>query len=63
MGSYSYDEIMKRWRRGNLTAEQAIGQILQLIRNLSKRVGVLERRLEKQRNGAPDGGQSGQSGK
>jgi len=56
VGSYSYDEIMKRWRMGNLTAEQAVGQILQLIRNLSKRVSVLEQRMEKERNGAPKRG-------
>jgi hypothetical protein len=46
MGTYSLDEIMKRWRKGELTSEQAIGQILQLVQNLSRRVGSLERRLE-----------------
>lgn len=47
MGTYSLDEIMKRWRKGELTAEQAIGQILQLVQNLTRRVGSLERRLER----------------
>lgn len=46
MGTYSLDEIMKRWRKGELTADQAIGQILQLLQNVSKRLGNLERRLE-----------------
>ena len=46
MGTYSLDEIMKRWRKGELTADQAIGQILQLLQAISQRVGDLERRLE-----------------
>ncbi len=46
MGAYSLDEIMKRWRKGELTADQAIGQILQLLQTVSQRVGNLERRLE-----------------
>lgn len=49
MGTYSLDEITKRWRKGELTAEQAIGQILQMIQNLSQRVSHLEHRLEAQR--------------
>jgi len=51
MSAYTMDEIMRRWRLGELTAEQAIGQILQLIQTLSKRVSVLEQRVEAQRNG------------
>lgn len=48
MGAYSLDEVMKRWRKGEMTAEQAIGQILQLLQTVSQRVGNLERRLEEQ---------------
>ncbi|MCB9418257.1 MAG: hypothetical protein H6667_00515 [Ardenticatenaceae bacterium] len=48
MGAYSLDEIMKRWGQGELTAEQAIGQILQLLQNVSMRLGNVERRLEDQ---------------
>ena len=52
MGTYSLDEIMKRWRKGELTAEQAVGQILQILQNVSQRLGSLERRFEAQnRNG------------
>lgn len=52
MGAYSLDEIMKRWRKGELTAEQAIGQILQVMQSVSQRLGVVERRLAGQeRNG------------
>jgi hypothetical protein len=57
MGTYSLDEVIKRWRQGELTAEQAIGQILQMIQSLSQRVGNLENRLETQRKrpeGKPD---------
>ncbi|MEJ2746359.1 MAG: hypothetical protein P8183_00330 [Anaerolineae bacterium] len=25
VGTYSLDEVMKRWRKGELTAEQAVG--------------------------------------
>lgn len=49
MGTYSLDEVIKRWRKGELTAEQAIGQILQMIQSLSQRVGNLEHRVEDQR--------------
>jgi hypothetical protein len=49
VGTYSLDEVMKRWRKGELTAEQAVGQILQMIQHLSQRVGNLEHRLESQR--------------
>ncbi len=48
MGVYSLDEIIKRWRRGDLTADQTIGQILQLVQNLSQRVGTLEKRMGRQ---------------
>lgn len=46
MGTYGLDEIIKRWRQGELTAEQAIGQILQMLQTVSQRLGNLERRLE-----------------
>jgi exonuclease VII small subunit len=45
MGAYSLEEIMKRWQKGELTTEQAVGQILQVMQNVSQRLGNLERRL------------------
>lgn len=51
MGNYSLDEVIKRWERGTLTTEQAVGQMLLLIRSLSRRVGTLEKAMEAQRNG------------
>lgn len=56
MGNYSLDEVIKRWERGTLTTEQAVGQLLLIARTLSRRVGALEKRAEKQRNGAVDTG-------
>lgn len=59
MSSYSLEEIIKRWGRGDLTTEQAIGQILLVVQSLSRRVGKLEQLAEAQRNkpsGPPDTG-------
>ena len=51
MGNYSLDEVIKRWERGKLTTEQMMGQIILLVKQLSERVGVLEKMAEKERNG------------
>ena len=58
MGSYSMDEIMKRWQMGTITTEQAVGQILQLLQKLSQRVGNLEKRLERQNRQSVDSDQA-----
>ena len=50
MSNYSLEEIIKRWGRGDLTTEQAIGQILLVVQNLSRRVGKLEQQAEAQRS-------------
>ena len=55
MGNYSLDEVITRWERGTLTAEQTIGQVLLLLQNVSKRVGVLEKAAEEKRNGRTKG--------
>jgi hypothetical protein len=44
MGTYSLDELMQRWYTEDLTAEQVIGQILQVLQELMKRVDELESR-------------------
>ncbi|HTP11481.1 MAG TPA: hypothetical protein VMP08_24680 [Anaerolineae bacterium] len=44
MGTYSLDEMIQRWYAEDLTAEQVIGQILQLLQELSQRVSELENR-------------------
>jgi len=50
MSNYTLEEIIKRWGHGNLTTEQAIGQILLVVQSLSRRVGKLEQLVEAQRN-------------
>jgi hypothetical protein len=42
MGMYSLDELVQRWFTEDLTAEQVIGQILQVLQELTKRVDELE---------------------
>jgi hypothetical protein len=44
MGTYSLDEMIQRWYAEDLTAEQVIGQILQVLQELSQRVNDLENR-------------------
>jgi hypothetical protein len=44
MGMYSLEELMQRWYMEDLTTEQVIGQILQVLQELMKRVDELESR-------------------
>ena len=44
MGAYSLDEMIQRWFAEDLTEEQIIGQILQVLQDLAKRVNDLENR-------------------
>jgi hypothetical protein len=44
MGAYSLDEMIQRWFAEDLTEEQVIGQILQVLQDLTKRVNDLENR-------------------
>jgi len=46
MGTYGLQEVIRRWGRGQLTTEQAIGQILLLLVELHERLQKLERRRE-----------------
>ncbi|MBI4772310.1 MAG: hypothetical protein HY784_18275 [Chloroflexi bacterium] len=43
MGTYGMEGVLRAWRTGSLTTEQAVGQILQLLQALEKRVRELER--------------------
>ena len=47
MKRYPLQDLIKRWEREDLTAEQAIGQIMLWLDFLSQRVTKLERRLAK----------------
>jgi len=42
MGMYSLDELVQHWYTEDLTAEQVIGQILQVLQELTRRVEELE---------------------
>jgi len=42
MGLYSLDELVQRWYTEDLTAEQVIGQVLQVLQELTRRVEELE---------------------
>jgi hypothetical protein len=45
MSTYPIPDLLQRWARGELTAEQALGHTLQHLRDLSARVAELERQL------------------
>jgi hypothetical protein len=46
MGTYGLQEIIYRWERDQLTAEQAAGQILLLLLELEQRVQELDLRSQ-----------------
>jgi hypothetical protein len=46
MNTYPIHEIIKMWEHVDLTVDQAIGQLMLHIQDLSQRVSTLERRLE-----------------
>jgi hypothetical protein len=48
---YTIEELIARWRKEELTSEQVIGQILQLLRATEERLRALERHLGE--GGAP----------
>ncbi len=45
MGVYTLKEITQKWKKGTMTSEQAIGQLLQVVIELNGRIGVIEKRL------------------
>lgn len=52
MSAYDLERLLKLWAAEKLTAEQAIGQILQQMQQLSARVGQLERQQARERKAA-----------
>jgi hypothetical protein len=46
MGTYGWQEVIRRWGLDQLTTEQAIGQILLLLAELDKRLQKLERKRD-----------------
>ncbi|MBI3243976.1 MAG: hypothetical protein HYZ49_16970 [Chloroflexi bacterium] len=43
MGTYGLDGVLLAWKSGAITTEQAVGQILQLLKGLEERLVELER--------------------
>ncbi|MEZ4734084.1 MAG: hypothetical protein R3E79_43885 [Caldilineaceae bacterium] len=60
MNTYNINEIIKMWEHVEITVDQAIGQLLLHVQELSQRVATLERRLESMSrpNQPPTGGRS-----
>ena len=44
MGTYSLEELARRWFTHDITPEQAIGQLVQIIQELEQRLKALENR-------------------
>lgn len=49
MSAYELQELVRKWQREELTAEQMIGQLLLHLQRLSQRVGRLEALQQKGR--------------
>ena len=49
MSAYELETVLKKWKRGDLTSEQAVGQVLLLLEALSVRVGNLEKKMLQER--------------
>ena len=45
MAAYSLDLLLRRWARDQLSSEQAIGQLLQILHDLEARVKRIEQAL------------------
>lgn len=46
MGTYGLDGVILAWKSGSITTEQAVGQILQLLKGLEERLVELERSVK-----------------
>ena len=55
MSNYNLDELITRWEHEKVTTEQAVGQVLQLLRSLIERVEELERWRRRQDKGEAQG--------
>jgi hypothetical protein len=42
MGAYSLEELVRRWFTHDITTEQAIGQLLQIVQEIERRLKELE---------------------
>ena len=44
MGTYSLDELVRRWFTNDITPEQIIGQLLQVVQEIDRRLKEVESR-------------------
>jgi len=49
MSTYGLERVMQMWSVDKLTAEQAIGQMLQLMQDMDERIKALEDRADARR--------------
>ena len=56
MSHYTIEELIARWKREELTVEQMIGQMLQLLREQERRVRELARLAASGESSMPDRG-------
>jgi hypothetical protein len=47
MGTYGIDILIGKWVRGEISAEQVVGQILLMLQSLLKRVEDLETQVSR----------------
>jgi hypothetical protein len=45
MGTYGLDGVIKAWRLDKLTSEQAVGQILLLLKEFEERLTLVENKV------------------
>lgn len=54
MSQYNLQQFVKLWAQERLTVEQAVGQLLLHIRELSERVARVEQQMRLTPDGGPD---------
>jgi hypothetical protein len=53
MGTYGLEGVVLAWKTEKLTTEQAVGQMLQILQELEKRVATLERAVSWPKTATP----------
>lgn len=52
MGAHNLEALLLAWKTEKLTTEQAVGQILQLLQELERRVNAIEKAAQAARQAA-----------
>ena len=56
MSTYRLAELLRRWARGQLTGEQAIGHLIQQVVAIGQRLDGIEQRLRQLEGSGPEAG-------